>query len=248
MQDWYSPKPKRSPVRLPRRKPKRTIPSLIGEDGIVLNMLMNYTRGRDVYDHSPYKNHGEMHNFDPPYGWVDDGYGWALRFDGDDDYVEISDDPSLDLGDSGTLLAWIYCEGGSDMQWVNFDYDQGGRWLIYWDQVEAQVRAGFRDSTDAWITGDTLYGPDIRDAWHLITVVYDGTDEILYVDDPPSVDSGTDAGKTIHDITNFGCIGTHPTLADFSLGYVAMVAAFNVPWSSDKVNWFFERTRGVFGV
>lgn len=38
------------------------------------------------------------------------GGGYALYFDGKDDYVVVEDDPSLDLSDSFTVAAWIYLQ------------------------------------------------------------------------------------------------------------------------------------------
>jgi len=39
--------------------------------------------------------------------WVDGKYGYALNFDGVDDYVEVPDSDSLDITDEITLEAWV---------------------------------------------------------------------------------------------------------------------------------------------
>jgi len=45
------------------------------------------------------------------------GYrGKAMKFDGDDDYVNVSDDVSLDLAESITVEAWVYWDGGIGYQ------------------------------------------------------------------------------------------------------------------------------------
>jgi len=86
--NWYSPQPKQKPKRLPRRRPIKTVPSGLGDEGIVGNWLFYYLRGGDhLHDFSPYDNHGTLNG---PV-WKDGRYGWALEFDGVDDYVDCGD-------------------------------------------------------------------------------------------------------------------------------------------------------------
>ena len=42
--------------------------------------------------------------------WATGQVGNALRFDGNDDYIDLNDDNSLNLGDTWTLMEWIYPE------------------------------------------------------------------------------------------------------------------------------------------
>lgn len=87
-------------------------------------------------DSSGNENHGTLHNFASPYGWVDTtlapdtssnnnfgtiyGATWttgvcddALSFDGDD-YVEVAHSTSLDVSASYTFEAWVYLTDDSD--------------------------------------------------------------------------------------------------------------------------------------
>lgn len=45
--------------------------------------------------------------------WVDGRAGEALDFDGLDDYVQVPDDPSLDLSDAATVAAWVRVAGST---------------------------------------------------------------------------------------------------------------------------------------
>ena len=64
--------------------------------------------GTTAYDSSGYKNEGTLYNFNSPYGWTDDtpsGQGYALSFDGVDDYVEVLNITDM-LGLSQTISFW----------------------------------------------------------------------------------------------------------------------------------------------
>ena len=58
----------------------------------------------NAQDSSPNANHGTVYGAT----YVDGKFGKALSFDGVDDYVNIPDNPSLDITDDITLEAWIW--------------------------------------------------------------------------------------------------------------------------------------------
>jgi len=101
---WYSPQPKQKPIRLPRRHPLKTIPSGIGDEGIVGNWLFYYLKGGDhLHDFSPENNHGTIHGAK----WTDEDLAsWALEFDGTDDYVEIGE-IGLEGATQFTIVGWL---------------------------------------------------------------------------------------------------------------------------------------------
>jgi hypothetical protein len=78
-------------------------PDEIAADGCVLCLPMNEGAGSTVRDKSGYNNNGTI------YGamWVSGRYGYALNFDGVDDYVEIPHSPSLSVVDELTILVWV---------------------------------------------------------------------------------------------------------------------------------------------
>ena len=68
--------------------------------------------GTMVRDRSPYGNHGTIHGAsfseDTPHDLIDAGAGrYSLSFDGDGDYVSISNHPSLHIGEGFTLELWV---------------------------------------------------------------------------------------------------------------------------------------------
>ena len=60
--------------------------------------------GTTAYDSSGYGNNGTINGANAVTGIV----GYALSFDGVNDYVRVSDSSSLDITDAITLEAWIY--------------------------------------------------------------------------------------------------------------------------------------------
>ena len=85
--------------------------------GSVLNQELPYTialwhfddnGGTVVSDKSVYGNDGNLNNGP---AWVSNGaFGYALDFDGDNDYMSVPDNTSLDISASGaiTMEAWVY--------------------------------------------------------------------------------------------------------------------------------------------
>jgi len=81
-------------------------PSLVGY------WSFNEGNGTIIYDQSGNNNNGKLYlgssgNTDPSKAWSPGISGTALSFDGVDDYVEVPDNPSLDMTDEVTITAWI---------------------------------------------------------------------------------------------------------------------------------------------
>ena len=72
------------------------------DDSCVLHLPMNEGSGSVVYDHSRYRNNGQIVGAN----WTTGKFGWALSFDGVDDYVEISD--FSEVNDQITITAWAF--------------------------------------------------------------------------------------------------------------------------------------------
>lgn len=97
------------PSRIPMR-----LPVAAKERGLVLYMPMVSPHGNILQDFSGYGNHGTIHGAT----WTDGKFGKALYFDGEDDYVEIPDDESLDITDEITIEAWVKL----DSSWSDYGH------------------------------------------------------------------------------------------------------------------------------
>ena len=78
--------------------------------GLVLYLRMNENMGDHLHDLSLNDNHGTIHNMahpgTPASGWTPGPEGKLLAFDGDDDYVNCGNNPSIHLTDDVTISMW----------------------------------------------------------------------------------------------------------------------------------------------
>jgi len=180
---------------------------LVWDSNHVAVWHLNETSGT-IYDSTQNYNHG-IEYISPDSSMDSVGIiDGADYFDGSDDYIAIPDEPSLDLGGSGTISAWFKTSGAGGDYILNFDESTGGRWgiRVMSDYLDAQ----FRDLSGSLISGTQVISTTDVDnnAWHMVIMVYDGIDLILYIDGSEE-DRNNAPGKTIANITNTGHIGNH---------------------------------------
>jgi len=245
---WYSPKPKQKPKRLPRRRPIKTIPSGIGDKGIVGNWLFYYLKGGDhLHDFSPYGNHGTINGAK----FVDGRYGWALDLDGVDDYVRIGNPPSLNP-DYITITAWIMGRDfdESDVQSLvekpytslNSPFHQ---YILGYNSNNPYTGISVGGSLNT-ITGSTTL---TNGNWYHLAMTFDGSNLRLYVngkEDPesPLAVSGTiDSYDTDLEFGRLSTGGGHEVD-----GKVVIVCVYKLAKSASWIERRFERTKSIFGL
>jgi len=241
MMTCFNPAPKFGPKVHPRQEPKVTVPSYIGETGQVLNLLMYRGAGEVVRDHSGYGNHGTI------YGpkWSDErSASWALGFDGEDDYVEIPDDPSLDITDEVTLSYWILMEDlpASDTICRASKGDHGDAYGTYTDADSEYIKfkVNFEDGTYIQPTTGSLN----NNQWYFITSVYDGSEAKIYKN--ASLEgSASAANKTIITGTNPFKIGKFPT-GTYMNGMKGVLFLYNYARSQSAIRETFEETKPLY--
>ena len=74
-----------------------------GNDGLVAHYTFDEGKGDKLLDHSGKGNHGKI--IGPQWQRLKEGY--ALKFDGKDDYVDCGNDKSLDVAKEGTVEIWF---------------------------------------------------------------------------------------------------------------------------------------------
>jgi len=235
---WYQPPPERLPIRLPRRTPKRTIPSYIGEPNLIACWLFNYTRGRDLYDHSPSKNHGTLVR-NPE--WRSGSFGWGLYFDGTGPCVEVSalSGPMSEF----TVIWWARHDSVSDGDVDNDFQFRLNNGLIAHDLGDGTEEFMLYDG--AWNSISTTIE---NEAWVMWTMRYDGTDLEGIKNQPPSFDSVA-SGHTAQDSDCHAIGAAYPAFDTSYLdGMVALVWIYDVAKPDSFVERVFQETRGIFGV
>ena len=111
---------------------------------------------------------------------VVEGYrGKALALSGLDDWVEVYNDPALDVSERAlTIEAWVYPRGwnGSANPIVTKGDDQYGLAQVDQQHLEFYIQDALRVAVRVRTPGDWNYN------WHHVAGVYDGQSLTLYVD------------------------------------------------------------------
>jgi len=149
---------------------------------LVLGFRFYEDSGIIVHDSSGYENDGTLEG---GASWVKGKYGNALEFDGDGDYVGITDSQSLRIKDAIQTEAWIKTSyiGPDNMSIANrFDGDIGEErgWLLFLTE-EGKLRFHIGDDLSNW--AEATGTSDLRDGnWHHIIGTYNKSIIQVFVD------------------------------------------------------------------
>jgi beta-galactosidase len=140
-------------------------------------------------DDSAGGNHGTLVG-DPT--WVRDPIrGWCLDLDGDGDYVDVGNDPSLTFTGQITVMVWIKVRK-FDRSW-NAIFTKGDDWVLARTRDDNRVAFLCLGLTGGgW---PEVYSDNVNDGnWRHIAGVYDGSKLYMY-QDGLNVDSKSLAGR-----------------------------------------------------
>lgn len=135
--------------------------------------------GEIAYDSSGNENHGEL--MEGP-TWVDGKFGKALKFDGEDDYVEVPHSNSLDITEALSITVWAkFTEYPGHEQLL---LDKGPldasptQYFLSFEPAEKAYFLNFHGQS--WHAGDNFNSPEMNDTeWHHVAVTFDtGADKI----------------------------------------------------------------------
>jgi len=240
---WYSPKPRQKPKRLPRRRPIKTIPSGIGDKGIVGNWLMYYLKGGDhLHDFSPGDNHGEIIGAK----WISTKRGWALDLDGVDDHTSVPYADSLNLSNELTVTAWV--NRGTDTYGGIFEKSIGEstntQYLLFIENNRGSMRV-VKDGTSYTVLTDTNLP---ENGFVYLVGRYDGSELSIWRNGEKQTDT-TSVSAPIDSGVGKSWIGALFTGGFYYLnGVIALVRVYNIAKSASWIKRRFERTKGIFGL
>jgi len=241
----YDPEPKFQPEVQPRVQPKVTVPSYLRESGQVGNWLFYNGAGEILYDFSGEENHGDI--IGPK--WIDGPYGWALSFDGEDDYVDVPHSSEL-VPDHVTVMGWFTPDsdalgvstmpvgkgnaGAQHGYYINAHLDDVWEWYISVGGADYIIRGG---TVEAGV-------------WKHVAGTFDGSDQHLYINGSEVASqavSGTIDSNTWDVFIGSGQDSSGANDYWFP-GDIKMVLIYNEGKSASFINRFFESTRAIFGV
>jgi len=244
---YFDPVPKFEPELDPEQEPAVVVPSYIGKAELVGNWLFYNGAGTKLYDYSGRGNHGDF-EINPE--WIDGRYGWCVDFDSaDGDRINIPDDPSLDLTDAITILAWVNADEFVNYEAIANKEENGSYCWRLWVEAGPQVRGTIQDTASNFY-GVAASAPLSTGEWEQVGFTYEVTSpasDITVYHNGTSV--GAAAGSTNDIITSndplwIGSLSTSVYLN----GRLAWVLIYGRKLSGAEVERFFEETRVLFGV
>jgi len=242
----YEPQPKFVPKRLPRQQPIEVVPSYIGEKGLVGNWLFYNGGGDTLYDYSGKGNHGDINGAK----WTDkEQAGWALDFDGVDDYVDVPNNAPPKTHNI-TVCAWINSSPTG--------HDEPTESIISFSG-QYQLRLMGYDDWYTGTTGDAWFGfyngstmlyassnKDLRGAgWTHLAGVYVPNQSIkLYVNG--ELQATTNVSSLPVDATKDNSIGQRGDGSKFFNGSIDDVRIYNRALSDTEIKKIYEGEKVMF--
>lgn len=165
--------------------------------------------------------------------WVAGLFDNALDFDGVSDYVQVPDDPNLNIAE-GTWEAWI--NFGAIPSVVGDPMNPLAKANQYWIHAPTddsiQVKVGVGGLRYVATTAPAFIEPDV---WYHVAGTYDGETLELYVDGQLE-DSNTVPSGDIDTTDANLAIGTWSTPADFFQGIIDEVRIWDEALSADDIS------------
>ncbi len=171
--------------------------------------------------------------------WTTGKNGAAVKFDGTDDYVDMGDQNTLDIGDTDdfTISAWFNITSlAADSVVVTKSSSRttGDSYMIYIHNTDGKVRFKVGDGTNYYLV-ESATSVSVN-TWYHVTGVWDqdsATNTEIYINGID--DNGTDTCTTACTITTIGDASTTNT---FRLGSEAGTPAQFFPGSIDQVRFY----------
>ena len=174
------------------------------DDGLMAHWDFDEGKGGVLHDKSGNKNEGKIRGAK----WVECGKGYALKFDGVDDYVDCGTGKSLDITGPLTLQAWVQPTAVNQGEPGIVGKFYESYCMTYYGNGLFYISSG----------GNNVRGPLQMHQWTHLAGAFDGTTLRLYV-------NGQEAGnqkskfQTVEHGKNFliGCIIGDPASQDINL-------------------------------
>ena len=214
--------------------------------GLVGHWRFNEGTGSTAYDSSPFGNNGTIHGA----SWVRGKFGYALKFDGSDDYVDCGNDESLNISDEITIEAWVKTsyDFSSEPGFIVNKYDRNTPtgWALFF-QTDNKVWMMNYESPGNY--KDAISDSTKNDGnWHHLVgiILSDGT-PILYVDGVEQTGSESSGSVTqLNSGSGSVKIGvqSNPLERHFN-GTIDEVRIYNRPLSPEEIKIHYAFTKYI---
>jgi len=197
--------------------------------GCVLWFDFGTLKGNKVYDLSKQDNHGTI------YGaiWRRGHLTGALSFDGVDDYVEVPHSASLVTVNAFTVEVFVRVVDSADFRGLfgKTEWNIAAPYDVYVPKGENNMRYFIGNGTSSQSVD--AVGKVIFNKWQHWAFIYDGTDQIIYLDGNEvarklvKVPVG-DTGKPVF-------VGSREDKVTVMYGYIAFVRIYNRALSAREI-------------
>lgn len=173
------------------------------DDGLVAHWNFDAGKGNQLADRVG-ANHGAIHGAT----WVPSGKGYALKFDGADDYVDCGAGADLDITGPITLQAWVMPTAANRGEPGICGKFFESYALTYYGNAWWYISSG----------GNARNGPLTSNAWTHVAGTFDGATMTVYINGMQAA-AGPSKFKTINHGANFliGCVIGNPVAKDLAL-------------------------------
>ncbi|MBS3815940.1 MAG: PQQ-binding-like beta-propeller repeat protein [Candidatus Thermoplasmatota archaeon] len=214
--------------------------------GMVSYWKLDENNGTTIKD-SRGQNHGRTWG-DPKR--VEGKVGNALEFDGDEDFIKIADDPSLDteLNESFTLEFWLSREEqiGNDWDGIIEKSNDEDTWSygVFFNSSGDGIRSAVQHHDDG--SGTPAYTPSVSltyDEWHHVAVSYSGSGITFYMDGENV--SYTSYSGGVYDSPDELTIGraSWDGSIEYFKGKIDEIALYNKSLSATSIHNHYRKTR-----
>jgi hypothetical protein len=214
--------------------------------------LMQEGSGDRLNDLSGNENKGTFVNHT---SWKPGRAGWALNFDGTDDYVEVTDSPSLRIANNLTISAWVKLTaspgpvGGAIIQKRSVTIYADSYNYALWLQSTSVIRFEFYDTSyRAFETTDTIL---VGGWYHIVAVNNEANGTVnIYINGRLSKKAATtyvmpSAGTAPVQIGCYNYIGLAPAKYPFP-GIIDDVRIFPRALSAQEVWQLYDTPYAMF--
>ena len=170
----------------------------------------------------------------------------AGSFDGSDDYISIDDDGALDLNQTFTLTMWLKPSSDDSTVLIDHSHKTSSRygtttidkgWLLSYNKSSyiTNAKVSFEMAIDGTIESVEIEPDGWNDSsWHFVSVVYDGSELKLRVDDVNNTTSNL-SGSIDNASSSLLCIASSQGGGDYYSGLIDEVKIFAVALGDDEI-------------
>jgi hypothetical protein len=209
--------------------------------GCVCHLLFNEGSGSLAYDVSGHGNHGILKNMLPNTQgskWQGSKFGGALDFDGQNDYVDCGNDPSLNITDAITIEAWVKSPDLATYRMIAskaYSYSYNG-WAFFINN-DGKLKWYIWDGSSQFTCLST---PTVDDGnFHHFVGTWSGGQMKFYIDGTEPTYDTQESPSTIATTTNHQYIGKWHAGSSFN-GSIGGVKIYNRALSVKEIKQLYH--------